>query len=92
MCEVLLRSLPFDSDGGHRLLPRVAFERRSLSFLRLAADVEVVALMSGADLAAVAQDSWLVHTEARTVPGPETGATTRACRPDGRCAAPGRGC
>jgi hypothetical protein len=61
--EVLLRSLPFDSDGGPRLLPRVAFERRSLSFLRLAADIEVVSLMPGADLAAVAQDLRLVHAE-----------------------------
>jgi hypothetical protein len=66
--EVLLRSLPFESDGGPRLLPRVAFERRSLSFLRLTADVEVVSLMSGADLAAVAQDSWLVHTEGADYP------------------------
>ncbi|KUO15715.1 RES family NAD+ phosphorylase [Streptomyces dysideae] len=61
--EVLLRSLVFEGDGTERLLPRVAFEGRSLSFLRLAADIEVVSLMSGADLAAVAQDSWLVRTE-----------------------------
>jgi hypothetical protein len=66
--EVLLRSLPFESGGGPPLLPRVAFERRSLSFLRLAVDVEVVSLMSGADLAAVAQDSWLVHTEGADYP------------------------
>jgi hypothetical protein len=68
VCEVLLRSLPFESDGSPRLLPREAFERRSLSFLRLAADVDVVSLMSGRDLAAVAQDSWLVHTEGADYP------------------------
>lgn len=66
--EVLLRSLPFDGGPGPRLLPRVAFERRSLSFLRLAADTEVVSLMGGADLAAVAQDAWLVHTEGADYP------------------------
>ncbi|MFF9864263.1 RES family NAD+ phosphorylase [Streptomyces sp. NPDC013953] len=66
--EVLLRSVPFDGDGGVRLLPRVAFERRSLSFLRLAADLEVVSLMSGADLAAVGQDTWLVHAESADYP------------------------
>ncbi|MGW6740032.1 RES family NAD+ phosphorylase [Streptomyces sp. NPDC055025] len=68
VCEVLLRSMPFDSDGSPRLLPRVAFERRSLSFLRLTADIEVVSLMSGTDLAAVAQDTWLVHTEGADYP------------------------
>ncbi|WP_405388510.1 RES family NAD+ phosphorylase [Streptomyces sp. NBC_01102] len=68
VCEVLLRSIPFDSDGGTRLLPRASFERRSLSFLRLATDVDVVSLMSGRDLAAVAQDSWLVHTEGADYP------------------------
>lgn len=70
VCEVLLRSLPFDGggDGGTRLLPRAAFERRSLSFLRLATDVDVVPLMSGRDLAAVAQDSWLVHAEGADYP------------------------
>ncbi|MFD0429569.1 RES domain-containing protein [Streptomyces zhihengii] len=51
-----------------RLLPRASFERRCLSFLRLAADVEVVSLMAGAELAAVAQDSWLVHAEGAEYP------------------------
>ncbi|MEV3870657.1 RES family NAD+ phosphorylase [Streptomyces sp. NPDC049906] len=61
--EVLLRSLPFAPDGGLRLVPRVAVARRSLSVLRLSTDVEVVSLMSGGDLAAVGQDSWLIHAE-----------------------------
>ncbi|MET9920214.1 RES family NAD+ phosphorylase [Streptomyces sp. NPDC059605] len=68
VCEVLLRSIPFDGEGGTRLLPRTSFEGRSLSFLRLATDVDVVSLMSGQDLAAVAQDSWLVHAEGADYP------------------------
>ncbi|MEW2551219.1 RES family NAD+ phosphorylase [Streptomyces zhihengii] len=68
VCEVLLRSVPFEGDGSVRLLPRASFERRCLSFLRLAADVEVVSLMAGAELAAVAQDSWLVHAEGAEYP------------------------
>ncbi|WP_308340985.1 RES family NAD+ phosphorylase [Streptomyces sp. JJ36] len=66
--ETLLRSLPFGGDGGPRLLPRAAVARRCLSFLRLAAPTEVVSLMSGADLAAVGQDSWLVHAECPEYP------------------------
>ncbi|MEU8773572.1 RES family NAD+ phosphorylase [Streptomyces sp. NPDC048606] len=61
--EVLLRSVPFRPDGGLRLLPRAAVARRSLSFLRLTEEIEVLSLMSGADLAAVGQDSWLIHAE-----------------------------
>ncbi|MFD8079198.1 RES family NAD+ phosphorylase [Streptomyces sp. NPDC059718] len=68
VCEVLLRSVPFDDDGSPRLLPRAVFEQRSLSFLRLSEDIEVVSLMSGKDLAAVAQDTWLVHTEGGDYP------------------------
>ncbi|MFD8012221.1 RES family NAD+ phosphorylase [Streptomyces sp. NPDC058955] len=68
VCETLLRSIPFDGDGTVRLLPRRAFEGRGMSFLRLATDVEVVSLMSGADLAAVGQDPWLVHAEAAEYP------------------------
>ncbi|MEU5524076.1 RES family NAD+ phosphorylase [Streptomyces sp. NPDC047860] len=66
--EVLLRSIPFRQDGGPRLIPRVAVEGRSLSFLQLATDLEVVSLMSGSDLAAVGQDSWLVHAEGAEYP------------------------
>lgn len=66
--EVLLRSIPFAADGGTRLVPRATVEGRSLSFLRLTVDLEMVSLMSGADLAAVGQDSWLVHTECSEYP------------------------
>ncbi|MFJ9637217.1 RES family NAD+ phosphorylase [Streptomyces sp. NPDC101178] len=68
VCEVLLRSLAFPGDGGARLLPRKSFERRSLSFLSSAEDIEVVSLMSGADLSALAQDPWLVQTEGEDYP------------------------
>ncbi|MET9735734.1 RES family NAD+ phosphorylase [Streptomyces sp. NPDC006458] len=68
VCEVLLRSVPFAADGGPRLLPRAGVVRRSFSFLRLAADVTVVSLMSGADLASVGQDAWLVQAEAAEYP------------------------
>ncbi|MEU1190867.1 RES family NAD+ phosphorylase [Streptomyces sp. NPDC005859] len=68
VCESLLRSVPFDPDGGPRLLPRAAVRGKALSFLRLAADVTVLPLVTGRDLAAVAQDAWLVQTEAAEYP------------------------
>ncbi|CAL9454301.1 RES family NAD+ phosphorylase [Streptomyces cellulosae] len=68
VCETLLRSLPFDPLGGPRLLQRAAVEGRRLSTLRLTADVCVLPLMSARDLAAVHQDTWLVHTEAHDYP------------------------
>ncbi|MFD3560812.1 RES family NAD+ phosphorylase [Streptomyces sp. NPDC058686] len=63
VCETLLRSLPFDPSGGPRLLPRAAVEGRRLSTVRLTADITAVPLLSAQELAAVHQDSWLVHTE-----------------------------
>ncbi|MBD0424523.1 RES family NAD+ phosphorylase [Streptomyces sp. TRM S81-3] len=66
--EVLLRDMPFDGTGAWRVLPRVRTARLCLSFLRLAADLELVSLMSGADLAAVGQDSWLIHADSREYP------------------------
>jgi hypothetical protein len=68
VCESLLRSMPFDATGAARLVPRAAVRGRRLSFLRLAADVTVVPLLSGRDLSAVAQDPWLVQTEAADYP------------------------
>ncbi|MFF9527048.1 RES family NAD+ phosphorylase [Streptomyces achromogenes] len=68
VCESLLRSVPFAADGGPRLLPRTGIARKRCTFLRLATDVTVVSLMSGADLAAVGQDSWLVQAEAAEYP------------------------
>lgn len=68
VCETLLRSLPFDPTGRPRALPRRAVEGRRLSVLRLAADVTVLPLVSARDLAAVHQDTWLVHAEAQEYP------------------------
>ncbi|MFJ3161853.1 RES family NAD+ phosphorylase [Streptomyces kanasensis] len=63
VCESFLRSVPC-AEPGPRIVPRAAVRGRRLAFLRLAVDVDVVSLMSGRDLAAVAQDSWLVQAEA----------------------------
>ncbi|MFD6878651.1 MULTISPECIES: RES family NAD+ phosphorylase [unclassified Streptomyces] len=66
--ESVLHSLPFDPSGAARLVPRVAVTGRRLSALRLTTSVDVVALVTGQDLAAVHQDGWLVQTEARDYP------------------------
>ncbi|WP_406279698.1 RES family NAD+ phosphorylase [Embleya sp. NBC_00896] len=63
VCESLLRAIPFDPGGGTRLLPRAAIRHRRLSFLRSTADLDVVSLVRGSDLASVAQDAWLVQAE-----------------------------
>ncbi|WP_335980676.1 RES family NAD+ phosphorylase [Streptomyces sp. CA2R106] len=68
VCETLLRSLPFDPAGGPRLLPRRAVEGRRLSALRLTAELRLLPLVSARDLAAVHQDTWLVHAEAQEYP------------------------
>jgi RES domain len=68
VCETLLRSVPFDPGGAPRALPRATVAGRRLSFLRLGTEVTLASLMSGQDLAAVAQDSWLVHAEAAEYP------------------------
>lgn len=68
VCESLLRSVPFDGAATARLLPRSAVRGRRLSFLRLAGEVTLVPLVSGRDLAAVAQDTWLTQTEAAHYP------------------------
>ncbi|MDT0309250.1 RES family NAD+ phosphorylase [Streptomyces sp. DSM 44917] len=68
VCETLLRSVPFEPSAAPRLLPRRTVRGRRLSVLRLARDVEVVPLVSGRDLAAVAQDAWLVQAEAADYP------------------------
>ncbi|MEU4116068.1 RES family NAD+ phosphorylase [Kitasatospora sp. NPDC028055] len=67
-CESLLRSVPFDPGGTPRLVPRAAVRGRRLSFLRLAAELDVVSLVTGRELASVAQDSWLVQAEAAEYP------------------------
>jgi hypothetical protein len=69
--ESLLRDLPAD-DRGARLLPRIATHERRLSWLRPTTELRLVSLRSGKDLAAVAQDTWLVDA-----PASEYGKTRR---------------
>jgi hypothetical protein len=57
--ESLLRDVDPD-DHGMRLLPRVAVEGRRISGLAVTSDLTLVRLISGVDLAAIGQDSWLV--------------------------------
>ena len=59
LAEILLRDRPFD-EAGYRTLPRAAVEGRQISGLTLTGDLELVSLISGQDLATVAQDEWLV--------------------------------
>ena len=71
VCEVLLRDVPFESTGA-RLLPKAAIESRRLGWLAPRDDLDLVSLRSGTDLAAVSQDTWLVHA-----PSSEYGFTRR---------------
>jgi hypothetical protein len=57
--ETLLRDLPFN-ERGTRALPREAISGRTMSGLTLTRDLDLVSLVSEPDLAAVAQDHWLV--------------------------------
>ena len=61
--EELLRDLPADEYGA-RLLPRARLSELSISWLRATADLELVSLRSGQDLAAVGQDAWLTASPA----------------------------
>jgi RES domain len=58
--EALLRDLATD-DHGARLLPTKALEGRRLGWLAPTSPLDLVSLRSGADLAAVAQDTWLTQ-------------------------------
>ncbi len=61
--EALLRDLPIDERGA-RLLLRAALSHRSIGWLRTTLDLELVSLRSGADLAAIGQDTWLTSSDA----------------------------
>lgn len=72
VCETLLRDLPLESGKG-RILPRRAVAGRVLSRLRLTADVSLVGLCDGKQLARLGQgDTWLV-----SCPSSEYGASRR---------------
>ncbi|MDT0318967.1 RES family NAD+ phosphorylase [Streptomyces millisiae] len=63
LAEVFLRSVEFDPLANARLIPRAQAARYSLSRLTTSAPLELVALVTEEDLAAVCQDSWLLETE-----------------------------
>lgn len=67
LAEVLLRGLPFN-DRGTRILPRAAVRERRLSSIELTTEVTLLALTTSAELAAVSQDEWLIHSEAAAYP------------------------
>lgn len=64
VAEALLRDLPI-SAAGSRLLPRSALRQRKISWLAPIEDLELVRLLSGRDLAAVGQDSWLTKCDSK---------------------------
>ncbi|MEV0054391.1 RES family NAD+ phosphorylase [Saccharopolyspora shandongensis] len=64
LAEVLLRNLGFGYNG-QRLIRRAQIADRRLSAVRTARELTLVSLLTGPDLAAVAQDSWLVDTEGK---------------------------
>jgi hypothetical protein len=62
--EALLRDVPFD-DAGARILPKASLKSRRFGWLAPRVPLDLVSLRSGEDLAAVAQDTWLVHAPSR---------------------------
>ncbi|MBB5153140.1 RES family NAD+ phosphorylase [Saccharopolyspora phatthalungensis] len=64
LAEVLLRNLGFGGNG-QRLIRRAQIAERRLSAVRTARELTLVSLLTGPDLAAVAQDSWLVDAEGK---------------------------
>lgn len=69
LAETLFRDLYHD-DRGMRVLTGAALAGRQISGLTLTRDLELVSLIDGKDLAAIAQDPWLV-----TASGPEYAQT-----------------
>jgi hypothetical protein len=63
VAETLLRDLPFQP-GRKRTLPRKSLSGRHLSGLEATAPLTLLSLISGRDLAAVKQDTWLIHSQA----------------------------
>ncbi|MGP4020986.1 RES family NAD+ phosphorylase [Saccharopolyspora sp. 5N708] len=62
LAETLLRNLGFGVDG-QRLIRRAQIAGRRFSAVRTARDLNLVSLLTGPDLAAVGQDSWLINAE-----------------------------
>ncbi|MFD5563741.1 RES family NAD+ phosphorylase [Kitasatospora griseola] len=63
MAESLLRSVPYSGRDGKREILYAAAHGRSLSCLRVRHDLALVALRTGADLAAVRQEASLLEDE-----------------------------
>ncbi|MFI0486631.1 RES family NAD+ phosphorylase [Actinomadura sp. 9N215] len=63
VAERLLRDIPFGSTD-HRFLPRAELAGRVLSTVETTVDLTLVSLIESKDLAAVCQDTWLVHSGA----------------------------
>ncbi|MDE0116747.1 MAG: RES family NAD+ phosphorylase [bacterium] len=63
VCETLLRDLPAD-DYGSRILPDTRLRGLRMSRLRTTYHLELVALRTGKDLAAIGQDTWLTAAPA----------------------------
>lgn len=64
VAETLLRDLPPD-DTGIRQLPQARIVGRRISAICTTADLDLVSLRTGADLGAVAQDTWLTWCDPR---------------------------
>ncbi|GAA4102784.1 hypothetical protein GCM10022248_89840 [Nonomuraea soli] len=79
--ETLLRSHPFDAKG-YRQVPRAKVKGRQLTGVKTLVAMHLLSLCTTADLAAVAQDEWLIRAD------PADYAATRAWGQWLRAAAP----
>jgi hypothetical protein len=60
LAEVLVRDLPSD-ERGVRVIPWVKVARQRFAGVVVTADLSLVRLMNGIDLAAIGQDAWLLN-------------------------------
>ncbi len=82
LAEVLLRDLVPDSRGV-RNIRRPAVRNRRSSVVSTSADLSLVSLLTGPALAAVAQDTWLIHADAGDYPATRRWASwIRTLAPD----------
>ncbi|MFD0413809.1 RES family NAD+ phosphorylase [Streptomyces sp. NPDC127108] len=83
LAETLLRSVDFDKETSMRLVPWLWVRGKSLHVVRTRCELRLVSLRSGAALAAVCQDNFLLERE-----GPEHYARTRTWAREIRAQAP----
>jgi hypothetical protein len=67
LAETLLRDIAPD-ERGFRTVPSTATSRRRMAALVLIADLRLISLVNGPDLAAIGQDSWLVTAPGQQYP------------------------